>query len=120
MASTKITTVHFNNVTLTAAADDQTSTPQDLTDGYGGVASIRLTNGATGPTIPAQVQIAVSPDNSNYYDYGGPLVGSTANNAVVEWVVDIPIGVYYLQFVAGSNTGQNVTCRVEFTEVTVV
>ena len=120
MATTKVVTVHFNNVTLTAGAGDQTSATQDLLDGYGGCAFIRLTNGATGPTVAAQVQIQTDPTTPAGYDYGGALVGSTANNAVREWVIDIPIGVSYIAFVAGGNTDQNVTCRAEVTEVTAV
>ena len=121
MATTKGVTVLFNDVALVAAAGDQTSAAADLADGYSATASVKLTNGATGPTVAAQVQIQTSPDNSNWYAFGGSLVGSTVNSAVVSWGgIEIPMGVKYVRGVAGSNTGQNVTVRMEITEVSAV
>lgn len=116
MASTKTTTVDSNNVTLTAGAGDTTSSGVDLQDGYSATAFVKLTNGGTGPTVAAQVQIEVSPDNSNWYRLGGPLAGSTANSAVSSWAVPIPQDAKYVRTVAGSNTVQNVTLRVEVVE----
>lgn len=118
MASTKVVTVISDNVTLTAGAADTTSSAWTLDDGYGAVLGIKLTNGATGPTVPAQVQIQFSPDNSNWYNFGSPLYGSTSNSGVYSWMVEIPPGVEYIRTVAGSNTGQNVTLRVEGSEIT--
>jgi hypothetical protein len=117
MASSKTVTVVRNNVTMTAGAGDSTSSSTDLTDGYGATALVKLTNGGTGPTVAAQVQIQVSGDDSNYYDYGGPLVGNTDNSGVESWAIDIPASVEYVQFVSGSNTGQDVTLRVEVNEL---
>lgn len=118
MAATKTVTVNSNNVTLTAAAGDTTSTAVDISAGYGADINIKLTNGATGPTIAAQVIVQVSPDNSNWYELAGPLVGSTANSAVVSWTLRLPAEVKFVRTVSGSNTGQNVTLRVEVTEIT--
>lgn len=121
MATTKTTTIVWDNVVLTAGAGDTTGAAVDLTDGYGAVVDVKLTNGATGPTVAAQVQIETSPDNSNWYEFGGALVGSTANNGVAPWgSIEIPIGTKYLRPIAGSNTGQDVTVRVEVTEVEAV
>jgi len=121
MATTKAVTVLFDDVTLTAGAGDTTSALATIDDGYGGSLNVKLTNGGTGPTIPAQVQVQVSPDNSNWYDVGYALLGLTGNNADPSWG-DIPvgIGVKYLRCVAGSNTDQNVTVRAEIVEVTAV
>lgn len=119
MASTKTVAAIWSGVTLTAAAGDTTATAVVLDDGYGAALHIKLTNGATGPTIAAQVQIEVSADNSEWYAFGGPLVGNTDNNGVVEWGgIDIPIGVEYLRLVGGSNTGQDVTVDADISEVT--
>lgn len=120
MATTKALTVMHDNVTLTASAADTVATPVDLTDGYGGLLHIKLTNGATGPTVAAQVQVEASADNSNWYKLGGALKGSTTNAAVSSWCMDIPAGVMYLRTTSGSNTGQNVTLRVELAEITAV
>jgi hypothetical protein len=120
MATTKVVSVLDNDVTLTAAAGDHTSTVWTIDDGYGGELYIKITNGGTGPTIAAEAQIWHSPDNSNYYEFGGPIVGTTGNSEVVSHTLNTPVGAKYLKVVSGSNTGQNVTIRVEGTEVTVV
>lgn len=121
MASTKAVTAVFNAQTLTAGAADTTSSVVTLDDGYGASLHIKLTNGATGPTVAAQVQIQVSADNSEWYDFGGALIGSTTNSEVVSWGgIEIPIGVEYIRLVAGSNTGQNVTVDADISEVTAV
>lgn len=81
---------------------------------------IKLTNGSTGPTVAAQVQVQVAADVSGtlFVNFGGPLVGSTANNGVSSWSVELPIGVNRLQLVAGSNTSQNVTVDADVSNVT--
>jgi len=54
MASTKSAPVVLdNNVTLVAAAADHTSTVWSLLTGYGGPLYLKITNGATGPTLAA-------------------------------------------------------------------
>ena len=120
MATTKVVTVLDNNVTLTAGAGDHTSSIWTVDDGYGGELYIKLTNGATGPTVAAQAQIWCSPDNSNWYKFGGAIQGTTTSSDVVSWSVQIPRGVEYVKVVSGSNTAQDVTIRVEGTEVTAV
>ena len=120
MASTKVVTVLDNNVTLTAAAGDHTSGVWTLDDGYGAELYIKVTNGATGPTVAAQAQIWASPDNSNYYKFGGALIATLGNNVITSWSIPIPIGVEYLKVISGSNTGQNVVIRVEGSEVTAI
>jgi hypothetical protein len=120
MASTKIVTVLDNNVTLTAGAGNHTSSVWDLADGYGGELHIKVTNGATGPTIAAQAQIWASPDNSNWYKLGGALIAQLGNAVITSWSILVPMGIKYLEVISGSNTGQNVTIRVEGTEVTAI
>jgi hypothetical protein len=120
MATTKTVTVLDNNVTLTAAAGNHTSSTWDLADGYGGELHIKNTNGATGPTVAAQAQVWVSPDNSNFYKFGGVLIATLGNNVVTSWSFPIPAGVKYCYVISGSNTGQNTTLRVEGSEVTAI
>ena len=117
MATTKTVTVLDNNVTLTAGAGDHTSGVWDLQDGYGGTLHIKATNGATGPTLGSQSQVWVSPDNTNWYRLGGALLAALGNSIVSSWVVNIPIGIKWAEVISGSNTGQNVTIRVEGSEV---
>jgi hypothetical protein len=118
MATSKTTTVLDDNVTLTKAAADHTSSVWTIDDSYGGELFIKVTNGATGPTVSAQAQVWVSPDNSNYYKFGGALISTLGNSIVTSWALLIPIGIKHLKVISGSNTGQDVTIRIEGTEVT--
>lgn len=121
MSTTKVATVLWSSQVLTALAGDTPSAVVDLTDGYGAVVSVRLTNGATGPTYPAEVQVRTSEDNVGWYNHGGILVGGTANNEVAEWGgLQIPAETQYLQLVAGSNTGQDVVVDAILSELTEV
>jgi len=118
MASTKTATALFNTTTLTADAGDTTSSVVSLVDGYGAAAFLKLENGATGPTIAAQIQIELSGDNTEWYKFGGALVGSTANDAITSWAaIEIPIAAKYLRLVAGSNTDQDVTADADVVEL---
>src|SRR4051812_19948449 len=119
MALTKSNTNIWNGTTLTAGAGDTTSSAVDLTASYGASVSFKITNGATGPTIPAQVLIQTSPDNSNYYSFAGPFVSATGNSVVTSWGdIELPLGTQYLKLVAGSNTAQNVTVQADVSKVT--
>jgi hypothetical protein len=120
VAATKARTSIWSGQTLTAGAGNTTSSAVDLSAGYGAQVDVKLTNGATGPTVAAQVQIQVAADTGGtlWVNFGGPLVGTTANSGVSSWSVEIPIGVNRLQLVAGSNTGQAVTVDADLSNVT--
>lgn len=122
MAATKARTSIWAAVTLTAGAANTTSAAVDLSAGYGAEVDIQLTNGATGPTIAAQVQIQVAADVAGtlFVNFGGPLVGSTTNSAVTSWSVEIPFPVNRLRLVAGSNTGQNVVVDADISNITAI
>ena len=119
MALTKTTSVIWDNITLTASAADTTSTGLSLLLAYDATLDLKITNGATGPTVAAKIQIQHSPDNTNWYNFGGALSGMTTSAAVTSWAL-IPLSLTgrYIRLVAGSNTGQNVTVRAEINLVT--
>jgi hypothetical protein len=120
MASTKARTSIASAVTMTAGAGNATSTAVDLSAGYGAQLDVQITNGATGPTVPGQVQIQTANDVSGtlWVNFGGPLVGSAVNSAVSSWSVDLPIGVARVRLVSGSNTAQNTTLDADISQVT--
>lgn len=121
MATLKTFTAIWDNRPLVANAADSTSTSVNLNDGYGASLHIKLTNGTTGPTAAAQVSIEVSGDDSEWYEFGGPLVGLTSNSGVISWgSIEIPWGVEHLRLVAGSNTDENVTVDADISEITSV
>lgn len=109
MALAKTATSLYSSQTLTAGASNINSSSVNLSSKYGATVLFRLTNGGTGPTVAARVQVEVSPDNSSWFDYGGPFWGSLTNSAVSEGGVEIGIGNMYVRVTAGGNTGQNVT-----------
>lgn len=123
MAATKSRTSIWAAQTLTAGAGNITSSVIDLSTTYGSTINIKLTNGATGPTVAAQVQVVVG---NNYNagsptlltNFGGACVGSTSNSAVSYFSIEIPIGIEAVELVAGSNTGQAVTVDADISSVT--
>lgn len=121
MALTKASVVVQNNITMTAAAGNVTSADQDLTGAYQTIARIRFTNGATGPTVAAQVQVQISEDTTaaNYMTFA-TVNGGTVNNGITEFTIVLPDAAEHVQFVSGSNTAQNVTLRIVIEKVTAV
>ena len=79
------------------------------------VVLVRITNGATGPTVGLTAQVQFSPDSSgsDWWSLGTTVVGGTANDEIVER--QIPVGSPYPRFrvIAGGNTGQDVTILVK-------
>ena len=120
MASTKAVTAIWSTETFVAATPHADSSTITLDDGYGASLHIKVTNGGTGPTIALALQIQVSADNSEWYDFGGPLQSATGNSVVTSWGgIDIPIGVEYLKIInSTANTGQDVTVDADISEVT--
>lgn len=116
MAVTKSNTVLHNDQSVAAGGGDSTSSALTATSVDEAVIQVKITNGGTGPTIAGQCQIQTSPDNSNWYNFGGPLQGGVANAGVYSWSgIRIPPGTAYCRAVVGSNTGQAVVFRVEAT-----
>jgi len=120
MAVTKTNTQVLNAVTMTAGAANVTTSGPAMNAAYGGNALVTLTNGGTGPTVPAQVQMQTSNDNSKWYNFGPAMVGSVTASAVTSWPIDIPMGYSYVRFVTGSNTGQNVTVDIDVNVVSAI
>lgn len=110
---------------LTAGAANTNGSWIDLSVVFEAQIDIRLTNGGTGPTVPAQVQVQVA-NNWNGgaptlpTNYGGALVGGVANNGIDYFSVTIPIGAAAMRLVAGSNTGQAVTVDADVSTVTAI
>ncbi len=118
--------------TLIAAATSNTagSTTRgtvDLRTVFGGVLTAKLTNGATGPTVQAVVNVLAAHDTgttptaasagSVWKTIFPQVGGGTSNNAVSEWSWVIPWGVLHLEVEITGNTGQTVTCEAFISEV---
>ena len=100
----------------------------DLTTAFGGTLTLKITNGATGPTAQAVANVLIA-HNATLPAAGSAGVdwktifsagnGTTAN-AVGEWSLDIPIGVMQLEVEFTGNTAQAVTVEAYFSELTSV
>jgi hypothetical protein len=122
-APSKSRTSLWSGQSLTASSADTNSSWIDLSTVFEAQIDFKLTNGGTGPTIAAQVQVQIA----NSYNagsptlpinYGGALIGDTANSAVKHFSATIPIGAAAVRLVAGSNTGQAVTVDADISTVT--
>ena len=100
----------------------------DLRGKMGGLLSLKISNGATGPTAACQVTVshavndgttpatgAVGADWKRMYTFAG----TTTANDVTDWSIDIP-PVQHLQVEFSGNTAQAVTVEAVFTEYTSV
>ena len=94
MAAVKSRSAIWTAQVLTAGAGNTSASWIDLSTVYGAQVDIKLTNGATGPTVAAQVQVLVAAAyNAGApqlpVNYGGALIGQTGNNAIAYFSVEI-------------------------------
>ena len=100
-----------------AAAATTTGTGFNLTTAVGGLATLVVTNGGTGPTIACDAILETSSDNTNWYEFSRQTAGVTLSTAYT-FNVEVPVGVMYLRSKFTGNTAQGVTVEAYFHEVT--
>lgn len=99
----------------------------DLRTAFGGLLTIKITNGGTGPTVQALANVLVAhnagttpaagsagTDWKTIYQVGN---GTTAST-VGEWNIPIDQSVMHLEVEITGNTGQAVTCEAYLSELT--
>ena len=111
------------------AAGAQTRGTADLRTAQGGMLTIKIANGATGPTVPATVNILIA-HNAGATPAGASagaawktiwsFAASTGNNVVTEQSITIDPGVMHLEVEVTGNTAQAVTCEAFLSEITSV
>jgi len=92
----------------------------DLRTSIGGLLTIKITNGATGPTAQAVANILIShntgatptaasagADWKTVYQVGN----GTLANTIGEWTYNVPAGAMHIEVEITGNTGQAVTCE---------
>lgn len=109
------------------AASSSTRGTADLRTAQGGLLTVKITNGATGPTVPATVKILVA-HNSGATPAAASagadwktvwsFQASTGNNVVTEQSITIDPAVMHLEVEVTGNTGQAVTCEAFLSEIT--
>lgn len=109
------------------AAGSTTRGTVDLRTAFGGLLTIKLTNGGTGPTVQAEARVLVAHNSgatptaaSAGTDWKTIYVVSngTAANTVTEWSVAVDQSVMHLEVEVTGNTGQAVTCEAFLSELT--
>lgn len=119
MASTHTLRTIITAATSNAAGATTTGTVWDNTTKYGGLVTIKLTNGGTGPTVAANAYVYTSADNSAFKLYT-KLIGDVTASSVNEWSIEVPAGAMYIRVDVKDNTVQAVTCEAFAQELTTV
>lgn len=126
------TTLTKNVRTLVAASTSNASGATtrgtvDLRTAQGGLLTMKITNGATGPSVAPTATVSIAhnagatpsagaegADWKRFYQFAG----DTTANSVNQWAIDIPPGVMHLQCQFADNTGQAVTVEAFLSEIT--
>ncbi len=107
MAASKTNTVVQASGTLTAGTPITSSVVTLTTYDFATVVAL-VTNGGTGPTLPAIVTIQISMDNTTFWNAYIFTAGITASTTYT-FTQDLPAGIQYAKVNFASNTAQNVT-----------
>jgi hypothetical protein len=105
--------------TSIAAATPTDGTEIDLSTKYGGVLTVKLTNGGTGPTVPINAYVYIGGATTEKKLFA-KLLGDSVNSSVNEYAVDIPAGTMFLNITFKDNTAQAVTCEAFLQELTTI
>jgi hypothetical protein len=100
-----------------SAGNTLTGTGISLSTALGGTITAKITNGGTGPTVPADCVIQISNDGTNWKEYMRA-TAKTGNSVITEFSFEIPPAVMNVRSVFTGNTGQAVTCEAFFHELT--
>lgn len=111
MAATKAKRTIIAAATSNAAGATTSGTEVNLSTAYGAVVTCRITNGATGPTVGADFVVYVGSATGEKRELSRQ-TAPTTNNAVTDFVVDIPPPCMFVNVDITGNTGQAVTCEV--------
>ena len=69
----------------------------------------KITNGATGPTVPGTFTLQYRYKSAGTLYSIGPFTSGSGNNAVSEFQVSIPDGAFEIVSIFDDNTGQAIT-----------
>ena len=111
------------------AAGSTTRGTADLRTAQGGMLTVKVTNGATGPTVPATVNVLIAHNagatptaasaGSDWKTIWS-FAASTGNNVVTEQSITIDPAVMHVEVEVTGNTGQAITCEAYLSEITSV
>lgn len=126
------TTLTKNPRTLIAAATSNAAAATtrgtvDLRTAMGGMLTIKLTNGGTGPTVQATANVLIAHNSGTTPTAGSAgadwktvfsFGGGTSASVVTEQNYVVDASVMHLEVEVTGNTGQAVTCEAYLSELT--
>jgi hypothetical protein len=119
MASTHTKRTIIAAATSNGAGATTSGTEWNNSTKYGGLITARITNGATGPTVGADVVVYVGSVTTEKREFAR-FTAPTTNNAVTDFVCEIPPGAMFVNVDITGNTAQAVTCEVFAQELTTI
>lgn len=117
MAVTKTKRTLIAGGTSNSAGATTSGTEVNLSTALGGLLTARITNGATGPTVPASVIVYVGGATGEKRELTR-LQSNTGNSVVTDLPCEIPAATMFLNVDVTGNTGQAVTAEVFLQELT--
>lgn len=98
----------------------------DLRSVYGGLLTVKITNGATPPTIQAVANVLIAHNSGSTPTAAGAGAdwktiaswgGGVVANGISEWSMVVDPAITHLEVEIGGNTGQSVTCEAYITQL---
>ena len=99
----------------------------DLRTAQGGILTVKLSNGTTGPAQAATCNILIAHNSGATPTAASAgadwktiwsFTGTTANSGITEQSIEVGPGVMHLEVEVTGNTGQAVTCEAFLSEIT--
>lgn len=128
MTTTTLTKTARTVVTSSSnTAGSTTRGTLDLRTKHGGILTMKITNGATGPTIACTGNVLIAHNSGSTPTAASAgtdwktlwsFAGLTSNSGIVERSIEIGPGVMHLEAEFTGNTGQAVTVEAFFSEIT--
>ena len=128
---TLVKTLNTLKDNVSVSASSSTYATVDLRTAHGGLLSVQIKNGATGPTLPCKAYIGISHDTgttptpsvlwgTDWFPLA-TLYGTITNNDIRSFPpVEIPAGAQHLEVVFSGHTGQAITATAKLSIVTKV
>lgn len=118
MAATKTSRTLDASASL-AAATSRNATEWNLSTAYGGIAAVKLTNGASAPTTAPVVKFYVG-EATGVKRLLYQASGDTVNNSVNDIVCEIPAGAMFVNITVTNGATNAITAEAYGQELTTV
>lgn len=129
MSNTTVLTKNARTIVTAGTSNAAAGTTRgtvDLQTAQGGFLTIKVTNGPTGPTIPATANVLIAHNatipsaaaaGANWKTVAS-FISATGNNVITEFYFDVSPGIMCLEVEFTGNTAQAVVVEAYFSEIT--